>query len=470
MRYTLTLQARHEQHLRELTLPKDGLEGVAYLLCRTASIAHDPWTGEAELRLISRDVVPVEAGDVVERDVDHVTWRSDTLHRLLPRCQRDGLLVVLVHSHPRGTPDLSDIDTETEPVLFDYGWVRDGDDVPFGSIVFTDTTIRGRIWYGWSKEAFAFDLVRVVGEQFVFHRSVTQQRASAIFARQILAFGPALDSELAALRVVVVGGGGTGSATATLLARLGVGRIAIIDPDLVETANLNRLHGARQADADRGRTKVDVLTSAIAEAGLGIAVRGFARYADDPDCADVLHSADVVFGCTDDHAGRLSLNRLAYFYGIPVIDMGLTIQLDDKKLARPRLRDLTGRVTVLMPGSTCIACRGITDPNAARDELLSRDQPGQYARLKAEAYVSSEGNPRPAVVSFTTEVATMAINEMLQRVTNYRGKSTDHRVHDFLDESDLTFPSQSRSGCKYCDTQAYCGKADDARPLTVVAT
>lgn len=74
-----------------------------------------------ELRLISRDIVPVDAGDLYERDVDHVSWRSDTLYRLLPRCQREGLVVVLVHSHPREVPDLSDTDTQTEPVLFDYG-------------------------------------------------------------------------------------------------------------------------------------------------------------------------------------------------------------------------------------------------------------------------------------------------------------------------------------------------------------
>ncbi len=469
MRYTLTLQARHEEHLRELVLPGDGREGVAYLLCRSARIAHDPWTGVPELRLISRNIVPVDAGDVYERDVDHVSWRSDTLHRLLPRCQSEGLVVVLVHSHPRDVPDLSKTDTQTEPVLFDYGWVRDGDDIPFASIVMTDTTIRGRVWYGWSKDPFVLDVVRVVGERFQFHRTFSAERNSAVFARQILAFGPALDKELAALRVVVVGGGGTGSATATLLARLGVGRVAIIDPDLVETTNLNRLHGASQADADGGRTKVDVLVSSIARAGLGVAVRGFARYVDDPQCHDVLLSADVVFGCTDDHAGRLFINRLAYFYAIPVIDMGLMMQVDDTNPDNPRLQHLAGRITVLAPGLTCIACRDVTDSNAARDELLRRQQPGQYARLKAEAYVTGEGNPRPAVVTFTTEVATMAVNEMLQRLSNFRGTSRDHRLHDFLDESDMSFPPQSRAGCKCCDTQAYCGKAD-VSPFLGLAT
>ena len=34
-------------------------------------------------------------------------------------------------------------------------------------------------------------------------------------------------------------------------------------------------------------------------------------------------ACDVIFGCIDDHDGRLLLNRLVYFYLIPVIDMGL---------------------------------------------------------------------------------------------------------------------------------------------------
>lgn len=469
MRYTVTLQARHEQRLRELVLPGDGREGVAYLLCRRSIVEHDPWTGQPELRLISRDVVEIDAADVFEREAERVAWRSDTLHRLLPRCQRDGLVVVLVHSHPLAVPDPSPQDTTNERELFDYGWVRDGDDVPFASLVMTETTLRGRVWYGWSKDPFALDVVRVVGERWHFHRAVTHVRQSAAFARQILAFGQALDAELAALRVVVVGGGGTGSATAMLLARLGVGYVAIIDPDLVETTNLNRLHGSRQADADAGRPKVEMLSSSISEAGLGVAVRGFARYVDDPQNRDVLRSADFIFGCTDDHAGRLFLNRLAYFYAIPVIDMGLTIRVDDADAAKPRLQDLVGRVTVLAPGLTCIACRGITDQKAAAEELLRRTQPGQYARLKAEAYVAGEGNPRPAVVTFTTSVATLAVNEMLQRLGNFRGTSSDHRLHDFLDETDMTFPSQSRAGCKFCDTQAYCGRAD-VEPFLGVAS
>ncbi len=44
-----------------------------------------------------------------------------------------------------------------------------------------------------------------------------------------------------------------------------------------------------------------------------------------------------------------------------------------------------------------------------------------------------------------------------------------HRLHDFLDESDLSFPPQSRAGCKCCYTLAYCGKAD-VSPFLGLAT
>lgn len=460
MRYTVTLQALHERRIRDLVSRGDGHEGVAYVLCRRADIAHDPWTGVPELRLVSRDVVAVDDTDVLDRAVDHVTWRSATMHALLPRCQAEGLVLVLVHSHPDGLPEPSPQDDVNERTLFDYGWVRDGDDVPFGSIVVTSETIRGRLWFGWSTKPFPIDVIRVVGERFAFHRPQIEQRRSVAFARQVLAFGPALDRELAMLRVVVVGGGGTGSATVTLLTRLGVGRLAVVDPDLVEVTNLNRVHGARQADVDAGRTKAEMLSTVAAEAGLGVAIRGYANYVDDAACHDVLRSADVVFGCTDDHAGRIFLNRLAYHYALPVIDMGLIIKVDDTEVPQPRLRHLNARVTMLAPGTTCIGCRNVIDPDAAREELIRRSHPGKYARLKAEGYVRGEGNPRPAVVTFTTEVAAMAVNELLQRLGNFRGVSRDHRLRDFLTDEELSLGSQTRPGCRFCDRQRYSGMAD----------
>lgn len=464
MRHVLALQSRHERELRAHLFPGDGLENVAYVLCKRAQALADPWTGEPLLQLLSREVVLVDAADIIERSAGHVSFKAETFHRLLPRCNEGDLVAVLAHSHPDGIPNPSAQDDKNEPALFDYGWVRDGDEAPFGSIVMTTSTIRGRVWYGWSKDPFPLGSIRVPGDRFQFHAGENAALTNPAFARQQLAFGEALEQQLRALRVVVIGAGGTGSAVSTLLARLGIGRLAVIDPDIVDVTNLNRLHGARQADADAGRSKVDVVVREVSEMGLGVQVRGFPKYLDDPVCQDVLKSADIVFGCTDDHDGRLLLNRFAYYYCTPVIDLGLVAE-PTKEDGKTGLSHLDGRVTTLYPGATCLVCRNVPDSEAAAEELLKRKEPGRYTRLKAEGYIRGGGNPRPAVVTFTTGTAVMAVNEMLHRLAAYKVRSGDHRIHDFLDETDLNLAPMQNANCKFCGTQAFASKGDSLRFL-----
>lgn len=62
------------------------------------------------------------------------------------------------------------------------------------------------------------------------------------------------------------------------------------------------------------------------------------------------------------------------------------------------------------------ACRSLFGPGcgqAAREEDIERSDPAEYERQKTEAYVRGGGNPAPAVVTFTSEAATMAVNELL---------------------------------------------------------
>jgi hypothetical protein len=79
------------------------------------------------------------------------------------------------------------------------------------------------------------------------------------------------------------------------------------------------------------------------------------------------------------------------------------------------MADISARVTTVMPPEACLLCREAVDVEIAREEDLRRQQPAEYERRKREAYVRGEGNPNPAVVTFTTEVACMAVNELLNR-------------------------------------------------------
>ena len=280
-----------------------------------------------------------------------------------------------------------------------------------------------------------------------------------IFQRQQLAFGKALSSDLEKLHVAVVGSGATGSATAFLLSRIGVGQLLLIDNDIVERSNLNRLHGASSSDADAGRPKVEVLRDYITQSGIGTRVRILNSWVGSSECWDAIKSCDLVFGCTDDNSGRMFLNRLAHFYLIPVFDMGIVIE--PSKEEPPQILALQGRVTVLFPGNTCLLCRDEVNPNIAREEHIERNDPMGFERLKDERYVVGGGDPNPAVVTFTTEVATMAVNEFINRIINFKKLRVQNNIMRFFDKGEDINPGAiKREGCPICNDSLYWGMGD----------
>jgi molybdopterin/thiamine biosynthesis adenylyltransferase len=455
----VTLQERHVSRLRELVLPPGEVEGAAYMLFGQSRIAEDPWERRARQRYLSYDVVPVPLTEIFAAGHDHITWSTASFVRLLKRAQNDELIAGIVHSHPSGPAAFSEQDHRNEAELARLARNRNGVDTPLLSVLLSgDGAIRAQAWLG-GRAADKASVVRVVGRRLALHADALHGGLAEAFGRQALAFGETANVQLRALRVGVVGCGGTGSATALLLARLGVGNIALFDDDIVEATNLNRLHGARQADADAMRAKVDVLAREISEIGLGCRVVAIRRWIGDPLCRDALKSCDVIFGCTDDHVGRLLLNRMAYFYLIPVIDMGLAI---DPQPTGGGVRELSGRATVLAPGGSCLLCRQIVDPVLARDEDLRRRNPAEYERRKREAYVRGGGNPAPAVVTFTTATACMAIDELLQGLTNFRGGDgwAWQRVRRFDLMRDRSPGALTNQNCPICADAAYWGLGD----------
>lgn len=455
--FDLTLQEDHLAQLRELLRRDDGTEASAYVLCGSTRIQSDPWDRTSRQRLTTHEVLAVPPEDRVSASGDHVTWSTNSYVRLLKRAQAEGLVVGIVHTHPRGPDQFSDQDDRNERELHRLAQNRNGAGTRLLSILLAgDSAIRARLWVDYAT-ALPHHTLRIVGRHLVIHREVNKV-VSEVFSRQALAFGDALNHQLQHLKVGVVGCGGTGSAVATLLARLGVGNLLLIDDDRVEATNLNRLHGARRSDADAMRPKVDVLAAEITGWSIGTRVVPIQAWAGDPLCRDALRSCDVLFGCTDDHDGRLFLNRFAYFYLTPVIDVGLAID----PAMESGFRELSGRVTVLSPGAPCLICRGVVDPVTAREEALKRAQPEQYERQKREAYVRGSGNPAPGVVTFTTETACMAVNELIQGLIGYRGPegwiwNQTRRFDRFVDRRPGAHQSPD---CPICVDRMYWGRGD----------
>lgn len=469
--YSLTLRQDHFETLKGHLIQPDACERAVYVLCREGRIDADPWDREAHRKFLSCEVRPVPAEDVVESTPGHITWRTRSFVAALKAAKADGMTVAVIHNHPPGVDRFSGQDDRNEPDLAQLAINRNGPGTNVLSLVLTaDGLLAGRIWLAPKKDGHApLRMIRVMGRDFALHYPGRGRGlSSAAFDRQALALGQALNHDLAALRVGIVGCGGTGSATAMVLARLGAGQIVLIDNDIVDRTNLNRLHGARQADADAMRAKVKVVAHTIAEKGLGVRVLPIEAWVGDERCRDALKSCDIVFGCTDDNEGRLFLNRLAYYYLIPVIDMGLAIDVGDGEV--PEIKAFDGRVTVLHPHATCLLCRNVISTEHARAESLRRANPAEYERQKVEAYVVGEGNPSPAVATFTTEVATMAINEVIHRLQGFRGPegSADNRVRKFHLMVDRRPGHKPREGCRICDREIIWGRGDDEPFLGLV--
>ena len=461
--YSLTISEAHLKQLNDHLIRDNACEHVAYLLCNGAHISHDPWDRQAHTKYLCSKVIPVPDDQVLNSTPSLITWKTRSFVSMLKQAEACDQTVAIVHNHPSGIINFSAQDDANELDLTQLAVNRNGIGTNILSVILTaDGRLAGRVWLHPNKKAYEpMRIIRVVGERYNLHYPERGLgKTPHTFHRQALAFGHALNQDLRHLRVTVVGCGGTGSATAMLLARLGVGQIALIDNDIVDQTNLNRLHGSGQVDADAMRPKVDVVARTISEMGLGVRVVSIKSWVGDPSCRDTLRTCDIIFGCTDDHEGRLFLNRFAYFYLVPVIDIGLTIDPPDGDSLE--LKSLEGRVSVLQPYNACLLCRSVIDPERARSEEMRRSNPDEYEQRKAESYVIGEGNPNPAVVTFTTELACMGVNEMVHRLQGFRGEhgSAANRVRKFNLGLDRQPGHTPNSTCRICANKDFWGRGD----------
>jgi molybdopterin/thiamine biosynthesis adenylyltransferase len=174
--------------------------------------------------------------------------------------------------------------------------------------------------------------------------------------------------------------------------------------------------------------------------------------------ARALSSHDLIFGCTDDNAGRLVLSRLATYFLTPVIDIGVLLSSGEGG----QLTGIDGRVTILSPGSACLVCRDRVDLARAAAELKT---PEERKRLEDEGYAPALGGTEPAVVAFTTMVAAMAVNELLERLIGYgidaRPSEVLLRLHDREISGNCAQPRDSH----YCNSSQGKWGAGEEQPF-----
>lgn len=138
------------------------------------------------------------------------------------------------------------------------------------------------------------------------------------FARHIVLpeVGGAGQVALADAHVVLVGCGGIGSPALQYLAAAGIGRLTLVDDDVVDVSNLQRQ--TIYTPSDVGRPKAEAAAEWVRRFDLGLEVAPVMARLGDGNAQAVLSGATVVLDGCDNFATRLTVSDACVALGIPL--------------------------------------------------------------------------------------------------------------------------------------------------------
>ncbi len=142
--------------------------------------------------------------------------------------------------------------------------------------------------------------------------------------------------KLAQAKAVVIGVGGLGGSIAEGLARLGVGRLALMDGDSFAEHNLNRQ--LFSTEATLGCLKVEVAQERLTSVNSYTQVEAYPEYATRENLPGVLAGAQLVMDALDRLPQRLMLQDVAQELGIPMVHGAIA--------------GMVGQVMTIFPGDT----------------------------------------------------------------------------------------------------------------------
>ena len=143
--------------------------------------------------------------------------------------------------------------------------------------------------------------------------------------------------------VLVVGSGGLGSALVNLLARAGVGRITVVDFDVVAASNLPRQLLFGEAEVIAGAPKAVAAAEAVRLINSTIEVTPVVAKVTADNILGLVAGKDLVLDATDNLPARYLINDACVKLGVPWVYGGVVAS--------------NGMSTTIIPGETaCFRC------------------------------------------------------------------------------------------------------------------
>lgn len=446
MDYQIVLPPRMAAELRAHLLTDRSCEQMAIVLCgvqRTAS----------QIRLLGRHLVLMPPEAFSRQSAVGLQLRPEVQQYVLQLAAHEQLSQVDFHTHPGDGPHVtfSGTDDHNERALAAYVAER----LPgtlYASVVANRSSMSARIWTVRDDgvEPRTIPAPAWAGTLSLHNDGDLTASDVARFDRQISAFGRAFQARLQSLRVGVVGVGGIGSVIVEELARLGVRDWVLVDHDVVEVSNLNRLLGSTPEDVAEEHAKVDVAARNILSITPDAQVTTLRCTVFTERALRALRECDVLIAATDNDASRLVVNALAAQYLIPIVHAGVNLGVQPDGT----FEDISGEVAIPSLGSWCLLCGGMIDATRAAYDLA---RPEERALLRERGYLA--GVAAPAVYHLNGVVASLAVAELHNLVAPYRALRP-YVVYRELQGELLSVNVPQTEECLHCSPEGLLGLGD----------
>ena len=409
--------------LRTHLIREDGEEDLTFAL-------YIPSKGLRRITaLLNTLLLPVE-GD--RQRHGNASFNRPYFERVCNEALKRGMGIAFLHSHPApGWQDMSEDDIAAEKHIAEVATALSR--LPsFGLTVGSDGVWSARAWAfsrlgHWRKglQRHSCESVRVVGHQLKAHFAdevLPPPEYREEFRRTTTVWGEQRHRDLARLNVGIVGLGSVGSLVAESLARMGMTRLTLIDPDKIQPHNLDRTLGATADDVDK--SKVDVARDAIKRASTAkhVTVTDMPRHLAEEASYRSALDYDVIFSCVDRPWARSILNHFAYAHLIPVIDGGI-----DVRFKGGEFDGADWQAHTVGPGRICLECLGQFTQDDAQAEIEGKLDDRGYMRNLPEGHQLKHNEN---VFPFSMNLASLEVLQFVALATG-AGRRTEFGVQRY---------------------------------------
>lgn len=164
-------------------------------------------------------------------------------------------------------------------------------------------------------------------------------------------------------KVCVVGVGGIGNPVVTQLTAMGVGKLKIVDRDIIEISNLHRQH--LYTEDDIGRVKVEAAKERLEKINSSVEIEALPNSVTKYTAESIVDGFDIVVDALDSIDARYALNDACIKLNIPLIYAGALGML--------------GSICTIIPNKT--ACLRCIFPALAEDDMPTCSTEGVHPSI-----------------------------------------------------------------------------------------